>query len=218
MAARRAARHIVRRRRSETLALYTWGAVAVGSVAAALAMSWSGTHVHHGPDARVAEASAPLAAKPDPAPVARLDNEDGAPAVVLVEDRQLDPTTTASIPASDPPTSSPTAPGQAARPPANDDGPAAGGRPFGALLVSGNRLDQLSAVFDNLKRRAPETFEALEPRFVLIEGEENLTARLLTGPFGDAAAVSRFCQTMQLSFTIECTPAPFMGEPLPRSR
>ena len=212
VAAKRAARHVARKRRGETLALYAWGLLAAGSIVAAVALSIPGPNqADEGPDYLAMQA--PASAEEPVVIVHRETAEEPSR-------ETLDLTTTASVPeevAIEPAVIE--APSEASLPSDPVTVSASGSAPevFGAMLVAGDRLDDLSAAFSNLKRRSPDVFASLEPRFVLIENEDALEARLLTGPFDTAQAVSRFCQHVKLNFTLACAPAPFGGEPLPRS-
>ncbi len=63
-----------------------------------------------------------------------------------------------------------------------------------------------------MKRRAPDLFKDLEPR-IQVKGENHdLEARLIAGPFTSATQVARFCRSLRLRLTVDCSISAFQGD------
>lgn len=95
----------------------------------------------------------------------------------------------------------------------------------GAEVASGFAMDLGSAdAFLELSRRfaaisetnGPENFQRLEPRAILRDTVSGLEARLLVGPFQTEDAARDACSVLILDPGMECSPAPFAGELIPR--
>ncbi len=95
----------------------------------------------------------------------------------------------------------------------------------GADIASGFAMDLGAAnSFLELSRRfadiaavnGPENFRRLEPRAILRETVSGLEARLLVGPFETRKEAGEACAILVLDAALECLPADFEGELIPR--
>jgi hypothetical protein len=83
---------------------------------------------------------------------------------------------------------------------------------FAVDIGGGKAVAPLIGRYSALKRRAPDLFSGLEPRIQLKGANSTLEARLVAGPFTSKNQVARFCRSLRLRLTVDCTMSSFEGD------
>ncbi len=193
---------------ASSLALYTWGSLAVLSAAVAITIGLvpsdsklSSQLVASFTDGNSSDlpevAAIQFPELPAATVVASKDQKQ------LLKDRpELDATTTAAI-APEEFNPEPVAVQQSV-----------GSEILGVDIGGSNSIPVLSARFKALKLRSPELFAGLNPLVRFSESKGQLDARLIAGPFTSSNHLANFCRSVRLQLTLDCKQTGYQGDPI----
>ncbi len=85
---------------------------------------------------------------------------------------------------------------------------------IGAKIGQSKSISELTLRFIALNKRAPKIFAELQPRIKITEIEDQSIASLIAGPFASKTDLAKFCRSIKLQLTINCTSDRYEGEDL----